>query len=118
MIGVGRNHLSNRHRLVRGFALLALGLSVAGLRLVNPEMLAWLPFRTSCGAVTGLPCIFCGMTRALHHLLNGQLAQALYFNWLAFPLAALAFAVAAKTAAELILMRKLWLPRPRFHLTP
>jgi hypothetical protein len=56
------------------------------LRWFDPQVLAaWLPVHTSCGAVTGLPCVFCGMTRALHLLLNGNLARAFYFNWLVFP---------------------------------
>ncbi len=56
------------------------------LRLVDPVIAGhWVPLHTSCGAITGLPCIFCGMTRALHALLNGDFAGAVYFNWLAFP---------------------------------
>ena len=55
----------------------------------------WLPFHPSCGAITGLPCIFCGMTRALHLLLNGNFVGAIYFNWLAFPfLGAIIFLIA------------------------
>jgi Protein of unknown function (DUF2752) len=66
------------------------------LRVVDPVRAAgWIPFHTSCGASTGLPCIFCGMTRALHLLLNGDFGGALYFNWLAFPfLGAVVFSVA------------------------
>ncbi len=66
------------------------------LRVVDPVMAgSWLPLHTSCGAITGLPCIFCGMTRALHLLLNGDFGGALYFNWLAFPfLGAVGFFVA------------------------
>jgi hypothetical protein len=66
------------------------------LRVVDPVMAGtWVPFHTSCGAITGLPCIFCGMTRALHLLLNGDFGGALYFNWLAFPfLGAVVFLVA------------------------
>ena len=60
------------------------------LRWVDPVVAGkWLPFHTSCGAITGLPCIFCGMTRGLHLLLNGDFTRALYFNWLAFPFLAL-----------------------------
>jgi Protein of unknown function (DUF2752) len=60
------------------------------LRAVDPVNFKTLaPFPTSCGAITGLPCIFCGMTRALHSLLNGDFGRALYFNWLAFPFLAL-----------------------------
>src|SRR5256886_2837558 len=56
------------------------------LHFVDPVMAgSWAPVRTSCGVITGLPCIFCGMTRALHLLLNGDFGGALYFNWLAFP---------------------------------
>lgn len=56
------------------------------LRLVDPvELGKRLPVHTSCGAITGLPCIFCGMTRALHALLNGNFTEAIYFNWLAIP---------------------------------
>ena len=35
--------------------------------------------------VVGLPCPFCGGTRAMHCLLAGDWRSALYFNWLAFP---------------------------------
>src|SRR5213078_4964678 len=56
------------------------------LRWIDPVVAGrWLPFHTSCGAITGLPCIFCGMTRALHLLLNGDFSGAIYFNWLAVP---------------------------------
>ena len=66
------------------------------LRIVDPVVVGrWFPLHTSCGAITGLPCIFCGMTRALHLLLNGDFGGALYFNWLAFPfLGAIVFLVA------------------------
>ena len=33
----------------------------------------------------GITLHFCGMTRALHLLLNGDFIGAIYFNWLAFP---------------------------------
>src|SRR5438045_5025387 len=66
------------------------------LLVVDPVFAAnWMPLPASCGAITGLPCIFCGMTRALHLLLNGDFGGALYFNWLAFPfLGAVVFLVA------------------------
>jgi hypothetical protein len=34
---------------------------------------------------TGLPCPFCGGTRATHFLLHGDWGQSLYYNWLAIP---------------------------------
>jgi len=72
------------------------------LRWIDPVVAGrWLPFHTSCGAITGLPCIFCGMTRALHSLLNGDFARAIYFNWLAFPFAAVVIFLIAIFAIEI-----------------
>lgn len=88
-----------------------------GLRAVDPVTLPPLPVGLSCGAVTGLPCIFCGMTRALHHLLNGEFARALYFNWLAFLVAAAAFSGCVLVVAELLFRRRL-LALPTFRVTP
>jgi len=71
------------------------------LRWVDPVVAgSWLPFRTSCGAITGLPCIFCGMTRALHLLFNGDFSGAIYFNWLAFPFLVVAVFLIALFAVE------------------
>lgn len=81
------------------------------LRHVEPANApAWLPL--SCGAVTGLPCIFCGTTRALHCLLNGDFARAFYFNWIAFPASALALLAVAVSAAELVARRRFVRFRP------
>jgi hypothetical protein len=71
------------------------------LRWIDPVVAGrWLPFHPSCGGITGLPCIFCGMTRALHLLLNGDFSGAIYFNWLAFPFLAVAVFVIALFAVE------------------
>jgi hypothetical protein len=83
---------------IRG-RVIFIGIAVATvleLHLADPVIVSrWLPFRASCGAITGLPCLFCGMTRALHLLLRGDFSGALYFNWLAFPfLAGCSFLVA------------------------
>ena len=82
---------------------LRLGLA-AGLLLVpvllalqkTPRHLSPLP----CGfhAVTGLPCLFCGGTRAVRAILHWNYQSAVYLNVLAFP----ALAVAA--LAVLILL--------------
>jgi Protein of unknown function (DUF2752) len=70
----------------RAACIASLVLLLALLRYADPVALGRvLPVRTSCGAFTGLPCLFCGMTRALHLMLRGDFARALYFNWLAFP---------------------------------
>lgn len=116
--GANRPRLSPDELFVRGGVLLSLVLFAAGLRLIRPEMLAWLPFRTSCGAATGLPCIFCGMTRALHHLLNGEFVQALYFNWIAFPFCAFIILATLRLGAELILQRHIPLSLPALRVTP
>lgn len=71
------------------------------VRWIDPVVAGrWLPFRTSCGAITGLPCIFCGMTRALHSLLNADFTRAIYFNWLAFPFLAVTVFLIALFAVE------------------
>lgn len=91
----------------RNGRLLALTILPAALLLLRSVRLdglpAWLPFPTSCGAITGLPCIFCGTTRAVHFLLNGDFQRALYFNWLAFPLVAFMSMLMVTLLAELLL---------------
>ena len=79
------------------------------LRCIDPVIAGnWLPFQLSCGAITGLPCIFCGMTRALHLLLNGDFTGTIYFNWLAFPfLGAIVFLLALFTI-EAAKRRVIW----------
>jgi hypothetical protein len=88
--------LSSGQRTQRLLAIAFLAVSVFMMRSIDPVVtISWLPVHASCNAITGLPCIFCGLTRALHLLLNGNIARALYFNWLAFPiLAAIAFLIA------------------------
>ena len=98
-----RNDAENRprHLIARlAFILAALAI-VLVLRWIDPVAAgSWLPFHTSCGAMTGLPCIFCGMTRALHLLLNGNFAGAIYFNWLAVPFLAVVVFLIALFAIE------------------
>ncbi len=97
-------------------ALYLFALPAALLALVPPGAVpSWFPFATSCGAVTGLPCIFCGTTRALQHLLHGDFSSALYYNWLSYPLLAAACAFYLCSALELCFRRNLLaaLPRPR-----
>jgi hypothetical protein len=96
--------------------LVLLPAALVALALVDPGAAPkWFPFATSCGAITGLPCIFCGMTRALHHLLHAEFGRALYFNWLSYPFLAGAFALLLCNAVELLLGRNLLarLPHPR-----
>lgn len=103
--------LPNEQR-TRAATLLILPGALWLLRSLPPGGLPhWVPWQTSCGAITGLPCIFCGMTRALHYLLNGNFPRALYFNWLAFPLLAAAVLFCLLCIVELCLGRRLRLPR-------
>jgi hypothetical protein len=79
------------------------------LRWIDPMVAgSWLPFHLSCGAITGLPCIFCGMTRALHLLLNGNFVGAIYFNWLAFPFLGAVIFLIALFAIEIARRRVIW----------
>ena len=96
--------LSPNERRTRVLALALLPVGAFLLRTVPAEGLpAWVPFSTSCGAITGLPCIFCGMTRALHFLFQGDFARALYFNWLAFPAVAVFGALILVVLAEVVI---------------
>ena len=89
------------------------------LRSFAPSQLsAWIPFHTSCGAITGLPCLFCGTTRAMYHLLNGNFSAALYYNWLAFPILAVALLLSALFLAEVIVGKKLLVIGSRIRVSP
>jgi phosphate/sulfate permease len=106
----GHDCESYRYRLRPRFAFI-LCASVALLlgRWIDPVVAgSWLPFHASCGAITGLPCIFCGVTRALHLLLNGDFVGAIYFNWLAFPLLAVLIFLIALFAIEMAQRRVIW----------
>lgn len=101
----------------RALYLGLLPLALGTLAMVQPGSLShWFPFATSCGAISGLPCIFCGTTRAVHFLLQGEFGRALYYNWLAFPILAAAVALYLLFAVELSFNRNLLatFPRPRF----
>jgi hypothetical protein len=92
---------------------------VASFRLFEAHQLsAWVPLRAPCGAITGLPCLFCGTTRAMHHLFDGNFPAALYYNWLAFPILAVALALSALFLAELIVGKRLLVIGNRIHLPP
>ena len=79
------------------------------LRCIDPVLAgSRLPFHPSCGAITGLPCIFCGMTRSMHLLLNGDFIGAIYFNWLAFPFLGAIIFLFALFAIEIAKRRVIW----------
>jgi hypothetical protein len=112
------SELTRPQKHARAAVLGLVTVALAALAVVRPESVPhWVPFSTSCGAITGLPCIFCGTTRAVHHLLHGEFARALYYNWLSFPLTAAAFALIFVLAGELISRRDLLARLPHPHPT-
>lgn len=108
--------LTPAERKWRVLSLALIPITLFALRIIPPGSL-WLPFPTSCDAITGLPCIFCGTTRAMHHLLQGEFGRALYYNWLAFPLLAGAGAAFLFQLLELVKDRNLLVLFPRPRLT-
>ena len=108
---------SRTNRLWRIAFVFGVAAVLATLRVIDPESTAWFPFRTSCGAVTGLPCLFCGTTRAMHYLLNGEVARAIYFNWLAIPLLVAAVTVLSMLTVETAISRPVFQKRFAFRLT-
>lgn len=101
------DRLTTRRIAWRLVVIAGISLGMVALRWVDPANQSWSALHTSCGALTGLPCIFCGTTRAMHHLLNGDFQQALYFNWLAFPIATFAIALICICTMEVVLNRSL-----------
>jgi Protein of unknown function (DUF2752) len=84
MLPPARNSIPPEGRWLR------LGLAVAILLVLLCLALQRSDRRLSfltCGfhAISGLPCLFCGGTRAARAILHGNLHAALYFNALAFP---------------------------------
>lgn len=47
--------------------------------MVDPSEAVWMP-KCPWHALTGLDCPSCGSTRALHHMMHGELARGLEFN--------------------------------------
>lgn len=98
------NRLGAERRWLR-FGLAAAILVFAGLlALSSPGDGPGRPF-FPCGfhAISGLPCLFCGGTRAVRAILHGNLRSALYLNAIAFPalaLVALTFVVLLAEAAS------------------
>lgn len=65
--------------------------------MVDPTEAVWMP-KCPWHALTGLDCPSCGSTRALHHILHGELIRGLEYNPMApvlWILAAMLIAVCA-----------------------
>lgn len=100
--------LTSAQKQLRFLALLGMLTGLALIRISNPASAGDAFFYPSCGAITGLPCLFCGMTRGLHELLLANLGRALYFNWLVFPLLGVLLLLGAVFVTELTLKKSVF----------
>ena len=102
-----------RPRLSRGqlaAAAVAAGAGVAYLAVVDPSSGGWFPSCTT-RAVTGVWCPACGLTRATHHLLNGEVVAAIKFNLFVVPvMVALGLVAVHETRRSLGHARRTWVP--------
>jgi len=105
MLPPAMNKLAPEGRWLRLGLAAAILFALVFLALPLPEHRP--PF-LPCGfhAMSGLPCLFCGGTRAASAILHGNLQAALYFNALAFP------ALALVAAASLVLLVEAAAARP------
>jgi Protein of unknown function (DUF2752) len=99
-----RNRLAPQGRWLRLGLAAAVLLALLGLALLRPAR----PF-LPCGfhALSGLPCLFCGGTRAARAILHGDLQAAIYLNPLAFPALALVAATLVVLLVEAAAARSL-----------
>lgn len=98
--------LLRAERISRMAALLAAMAVAVGLALLDPSATALNRFTCPFLAITGLPCPFCGLTRATHHLLNGDWSRSWSLNPLAFPIALILLALAGRTIVEVATGRR------------
>ena len=98
-----------RAAILAGALLLALGIVAAALPGIEDGPVVC-PFR----AVTGLPCPTCGLTRAAHSLMRGDLGRALAIN----PFDTLFFLVAVPLFAGLWVANLVGGFAVRFSLSP
>ncbi len=88
-------------------------LSIAALLALKAWFLPHLPFLPSSDLMRnliGLPCPFCGGTRAMSCLLHGDWRGALYFNWIVFPVLLVGGSVIALIIYELLFNRQVLSP--------
>lgn len=99
-------------RLSAAAAILAV-LGALALLPASPSLLPALPGGCMFHKLSGLPCVFCGGTRATSALLHGNLERAWYLNPLALPVVAMLLITAAICLLEAARNRPL-LDWPRF----
>lgn len=93
------NRIAREGRWLRFGLAAGIALSLVFLALSAPGRK---PAFFLCGfhSMSGLPCLFCGGTRAVRAILHGDMRSALYLNALAFPALALVAAAALALLAE------------------
>lgn len=96
--------------IARRGRVIALGATIVAATLLAALEPGASPFRLrTCPFLwlTGLPCPFCGLTRAAHHLLRCDWATAWHLNPLAFPIGAAIVALGARALREAVTGRRL-----------
>lgn len=106
--------LDAKTRRSRAVALGFVAATVGLLVVFDPGALAMNRMTCPFLSLIGLPCAFCGLTRALHHLLRGDWSYAWYLNPLSIPIALVSLGLFARTAIEVVTGRRSHpLPCPR-----
>lgn len=88
-----------KYALSRYAPALLLGLVLLAGRFIEPDKI---PGGCLFKLITGIPCMFCGLTHAFHALLLGQWVEAVSYHplvYLAFGLVLLHFIIASLRAA-------------------
>jgi hypothetical protein len=86
------------------------GAAMLGAALVWPVLPVHPPYACPLRATTGIPCPFCGMTRAVVAAVHGHLGASLRYNPAGILLVALAFALLLGWRAEHVRLPKWFLP--------
>lgn len=102
-----------RARAIRVLVALVVAGGFAFVAAFDPARGAPFP-RLDCAfhAASGLPCLFCGATRACHAALNGDIPQAMALNSVALPVIFIVGFLAALLLAEALTGRTLLPWRP------
>ena len=82
------------------------GTVVLGLKTWFLNLVPVFPTYDALQHLVGLPCPFCGGTRAMYCLLHGDWHGALYYNWIAFPVLLLITVLVILSVYELLMNRR------------
>jgi hypothetical protein len=86
------------------------GAAMLGAALVWPALPVHPPYACPLRAITGIPCPFCGMTRAVVAAVHGNIVTSLKYNPAGILLVALAVALVVGWRAERVRVPKWVLP--------